>query len=509
MFNNLITENLNFDELYEKYYLLADTDWKKGSLYIRVSTTDQVEYSPISQLKIGLKYALEHQIYIPKEFIFHDDGISGRKTDKRLGFMNLISTAKSKPKPFEVILVYSFSRFARNREDSIVYKSMLRKKCKIDVISITQPLSDGKESIILESVYEAMDEYYSLDLAENSRRGKQEKVTRGEWLGNPPYGYVYDKATKRLIVDEEKALIVKQIYEHYINGLSIRSIAHKLTEQGLRSTRGGYFSDRVLKRILHNPAYIGKVRYCEGGFQRDYYKDDIQLYNGIQQPIIDINTFNKAQEINKKKYEMRFKYQKPQPKHEHWLRGLLKCGDCGKNLVKIKIYNRKYAFFQCSSYVKGNCFRSHHIKEPDVVSLILEQLKKDFTEKLDINIAKGEKDIQISSVDIIKATIKKCEDKLKRVKSAYENGIDSVEEYKENKERLTKELNKLNTELQEEMNNHPQTTLKETVYNRCQGAYEILSDEQAPDEVKYTISHTLFDKIVYDKDNEELIIYYK
>ena len=75
-------------------------------------------------------------IVVPDEYIFRDDGISGRTARKRPAFNTMIGTAKLTPKPFEAILLWKFSRFARNREDSIVYKSMLR-KLGIEVISIS------------------------------------------------------------------------------------------------------------------------------------------------------------------------------------------------------------------------------------------------------------------------------------------------------------------------------------------------------------------------------------
>lgn len=80
--------------------------------------------------------------------------------------MRMIATAKKNPKPFDAILVWKFSRFARNRQDSIVYKSMLRKELGIDVISVSEYIGDDKMSIITEAIIEAMDEYYSVNLAE-------------------------------------------------------------------------------------------------------------------------------------------------------------------------------------------------------------------------------------------------------------------------------------------------------------------------------------------------------
>ena len=69
--------------------------------------------------------------------------------------MRMIATAKAKPKPFDAILVHKFDRFSRSREDSIVYKSLLKRECNIKVISITEHLEDDKFSVILEAMLEA------------------------------------------------------------------------------------------------------------------------------------------------------------------------------------------------------------------------------------------------------------------------------------------------------------------------------------------------------------------
>ena len=97
----------------------------------------------------------------------------------------MIGLAKSKPKPFDVILVWKFSRFARNREDSVVYKSMLRKELNIDVVSISEDVGDDKMAILFEAMIEAMDEYYSIILAEEVKRGMTEKEKRGGVLSIP------------------------------------------------------------------------------------------------------------------------------------------------------------------------------------------------------------------------------------------------------------------------------------------------------------------------------------
>ena len=95
---------------------------KVAAAYIRVSTDDQTEYSPESQLEHIKSYAKRNGFILPEEFIFMDEGISGKTTKKRAEFLRMIGIAKTKPKPFDAILLWKFSRFARNREDSIVYK---------------------------------------------------------------------------------------------------------------------------------------------------------------------------------------------------------------------------------------------------------------------------------------------------------------------------------------------------------------------------------------------------
>ena len=161
---------------------------KIAAAYIRVSTDDQIEYSPDSQRKAILDYAKRNDYIVPQEYIFVDEGISGRST-KRPAFQQMIGTAKQKSHPFDAILVWKFSRFARNREDSVVYKSMLRKQCGVEVLSISEQIGEDKTSILIEALLEAMDEYYSINLSEEVVRGMSEKARRGGTLGRAPFGY--------------------------------------------------------------------------------------------------------------------------------------------------------------------------------------------------------------------------------------------------------------------------------------------------------------------------------
>lgn len=486
------------------------TDFKRGALYIRVSTDDQTEYSPDSQIKLCYKYAKEHNIEILKEHIYQEDGISGTNIEKRTSFKRMIATAKTKPKPFDVILIYSFSRFARNREDAIMYKSLLRKKLGIEVISITQPLSEGKEAILMEALYEAMDEYYSVDLAEQSLRGKIEKASRGEHQGGTPYGYRYDKNTKQIYPIEEQAKVVKMIFEEWIKPDStIRSLCRMMNDTGILTTRGCKWSDRSMYLILQNPVYIGYSRFTVGGMKRNYRHPDTITAKGNWEAIIDQNTWDLAQQKMKQHDDTWFKYKKSYTKQEFWLRGIVKCSDCGSSLVRCNVKSKPVPFFQCTGYVKGRCPDSHYIRQDQLVPAILEQVKSDFTEKLDIKVVESTDTPQYSQIDLIKSQLDKLKTKRERIKEAYINEIDTLQEYKDNKKKLDKEEKNLKEELDKLDYENQKSQRKEKTYELCKTAYEILSDDNADDKVKDDIAHKLFDKIVYDKKNNTLTITYK
>ena len=158
---------------------------RTAAAYIRVSTDDQLEYSPDSQLLQIRRYAKDNGFLLPQQWVFvEEEGRSGRQSSKRPEFLRMIAAAKQSPKPFDAILVWKYSRFARSRQDSIVYKSMLRKELGIDVISVSEYLGDDKMAIITEAIIEAMDEFYSVNLAEEVTRGMAEKARRGQ----PPQG---------------------------------------------------------------------------------------------------------------------------------------------------------------------------------------------------------------------------------------------------------------------------------------------------------------------------------
>lgn len=267
------------------------TENRAAAAYIRVSTDEQTEYSPDSQLKIILEYAKRSRLTVAKENIYSDEGISGRSAEKRPEFMKMIADAKREEHPFSHILVWKFSRFARSREDSIVYKSMLKKQYGIDVISVSEAVGQDKTSILIEAMLEAMDEYYSLNLAEEVRRGMNEKFSRGGIITKAPIGYKI--ADGALVPDEKGANAVKTAFCLYLGGHTLTETANRMNALGMRTVKGNRFDCRSVKYILTNPVYIGYLRMSADG--SDYYNRSSVTVRGAHEAIVDEATFKAAE----------------------------------------------------------------------------------------------------------------------------------------------------------------------------------------------------------------------
>lgn len=470
---------------------------KTAAAYIRVSTEDQVEFSPDSQLKAIRKYAKEHDLILPEEFVFADEGISGRKTDKRVQFQRMIGTAKLKPKPFDVILLWKFSRFARNREDSIVYKSMLRKQCGIEVVSISEQLSEDKTSILIEALIEAMDEYYSLNLAEEVKRGMSEKFSRGGVVSQPPFGYRMQDGI--FFPDETAAPIVQMIFEDYLSGAPVRQIARKLNEMGIRSRKGNAFENRTVEYILTNPVYIGKLRRSLTGDRSDRFHEQDQCVDGQHQPIITQEIFDAAQAKRADTKKMYKKYARHDQPVQFMLKGMVRCDHCGGTLIMSS--TGKY--LQCHNYGRGKCKISHAISIAKINAAVLDKIREDL-EDPDFESRVIKQNVPKSAESPIPALIEKEERKLERVREAFEAGIDTLDEYRQNKQRITERLSALRAELIEVVP-APDTS----AFRGCaETSLTTLTDPCASEIIKNQTLHTFVDQIIFMKPSGRIEIVY-
>lgn len=415
---------------------------KTAACYIRVSTDDQLEYSPDSQLEKIRDFAKRNDMILPEEFVFiEDEGVSGRKAAKRREFQHMIAIAKSKPKPFDVILVWKFSRFARNREDSIVYKSMLRKQLGIEVISVSENIGDDKLSVITEAIIEAMDEYYSINLAEEVKRGMTEKAKRGEYCTYAPFGYKLEN--KQLVIVPDQAEIIREVFTKYVNGWGQKRIALWLNEMGITSIRGGKIEVRTIDYWLNNPVYHGFTRWTPAGkIRRDFHNPDSIIAQGTHELIVDENLWQMAQERLTEQKRKYIKHRRVNPPNEYTLSGIIKCSNCGASLTRAKT-----DAMQCANYNRGTCLVSHFAKIEKLESLLYSAIRHDL-ESGNFVLERAQTPRVRSESPDYTVLIEKAKTRLQRVSDAYQCGIDTIDEYKENKARIQKEI----AELEEKAN---------------------------------------------------------
>ena len=411
---------------------------KIAAAYIRVSTDRQDEYSPDSQIKLVKEYAAKHDYEIPEEYIFYDDGISAKTAEKRTQFNHMIALAKEKNPPFCAILVWKFSRFARNQEESIVYKNILRKK-GIQVISVSEPIIDSPFGDLIERIIEWMDEYYLINLATEVRRGMAEKAERGEAMVPPAFGY--DIVNHEYVINEDEAAIVKEIFNDYLAGVPVRQMTLKLSAKGVVNHRGNSLDVRGINYILENPLYVGKIRWTiDGKGSKSRYKDGSQnviIVDGKHKPIISQEVWNAVQSKLAETESMYGRYQRREQPVEWMLKGLMRC-DCGATLVYTSL---KCPSMQCHEYAKGRgkCVVSHSISIKKANRLIIEYLESIVSDK---NFRFIANQTTQETIDF-ESLIHRERIKLNRAKDAYLNGIDTVDEYRANKIRITKAIAEL------------------------------------------------------------------
>lgn len=260
-------------------------------IYARYSSHNQTECSIDGQLKECYEYAKRNNYNIVGEYI--DRAKSGTKDDREQ-FLQMI--ADSKKGLFKGILVYQLDRFARNRYDSAIHKKQLKDK-GIRVLSVRENINDDASGILMESVLEGMAEYYSVELGQKVKRGMGINAEHCYYNGGSvPLGFTLkeieittsgkDMIKKKYAIDEEKAPIVKKIFQMYANRETMASIIRYLNNLGCRTSQDKEFNKNSIGRILNNKKYIGIYTYQDtetpGGIPR-IIEDD--LFERVQQEL--------------------------------------------------------------------------------------------------------------------------------------------------------------------------------------------------------------------------------
>lgn len=460
-----------------------------GALYIRVSTDDQAELSPDAQKRLLLDYAKKNGIIISNDFIF-SESVSGRHVQKRPEFQRMIGIAKQPSHPIDVILVWKYSRFARNQEESIVYKSML-KKDHVDVISISEPLIDGPFGSLIERIIEWMDEYYSIRLSGEVLRGMKEKALQNGYQSSPCLGYEAVGHGKPYQINEAEYAMVSYIMDLYDNqNMDETAIARKCNDLGYKTKRGNPFERRTIDRILQNPFYCGIVSWNGVEFEGSHeVRISKERFDRRQRLIASRKRPMKARNVSTCK---------------HWLSGLLKCSVCGATLSYTG--NGKCPYFQCWKYAKGFHKTSVALsvkKAEEAVISYFDQILSgtDFTYVRKDQPATDE----TVAIEQLQKELSKLSTREIRIRDAYESGIDSLEEYKANKERLISNRLQLETGLEKLRKEQEEKEVnKEDVLHEIKSVNDILKNPDVSYEEKGTLIRTIVDQIVYDKESGKM-----
>lgn len=478
---------------------------KNACAYIRVSTDKQEELSPDAQKRLIIDYCKKNGYTITNENIFIENGISGKKADKRPEFKRMIALAKSKEHPFDVILVWKFSRFARNQEESIVYKSML-KKANVDVVSVSEPVIDGPFGSLIERIIEWMDEYYSIRLSGEVIRGMTEKALRGGYNAQPPLGYRKNSDTGIPEIYEPEAVIVRNIFSFISQGLSLIDTARSVNNMGFHTRRGGMFEQRTIRYIIENPFYYGYVRWNRQNPSEHTIKDKSEwiIAPGAHPVLINKESWDFAN-------EQLIKISRPYKERgtsgiKHWLSGIVKCSSCGSSLVSNSLWKGHSTSFQCSGYNKCKCKVSHYIKTERLEAGIYEGFLKVLSSK-NVTYEKVSEHSYEEKVDTA-ALLKNIEDKERRIKQAYRDGIDTLEEYKDNKAILQKEREKV-MEIISKQQPVQHDEDNETMLRQIKNAYEIIKNEELDKLTRANAIRSVVSKAVYDNEKDTLDIYFR
>ena len=330
---------------------------KNAVIYARFSSHAQNEQSIEGQLRICHEYAEKEGYQVVGEYI--DRALTGR-SDDRPDFQRMIADAKKRA--FEFVIVYKLDRFARNRYDSAIYKHKL-KQYGVKVLSAMENIGDNPESIILEAVLEASAEYYSVDLSQKIKRGRRDSATKGKFVGgNIPIGY--KSVAGKLVIDEEKAPIIKYAFEQYAVGVPKKQIVEELNARGIRNRAGKPYGSTAFQEALQNEKYIGIL--SQGG---------VVIEDGCP-ALIDKETFYKVQErISQNKRTGA----KNKAKVDYLLSGKIFCGLCGAAMLGVSGKGRngeQHYYYSCGNRRRTRTCSKAHEKKDFIEWYVVEQTVK-------------------------------------------------------------------------------------------------------------------------------------
>ncbi len=297
--------------------------------YYRKSTEaeDRQLLSLDSQEREALSLAEKHNLLITKTF---KESMSAKSAGRPL-FNEMMKTIQSGKA--DRIVCWKLDRLARNFIDGGLIIDMLQNGV-IKEIQTSEGVHKQGDDVMLMAIKFGMANQYSRNLSVDVKRGNREKLSRGGWPNRAPLGFLNDKATRTLIIDPARAKYIPRAFELYLTGShGFKEISDTLYNEGFRTRTGKIANKSYIQRILSSIFYTG-IMEREGKY-----------YQGIHQPLISKETFEKAQDVMNGRSH-------PRPQRLFFpLRGFMKCENCGCALTAS--LKKGHHYYYCTGNREG------------------------------------------------------------------------------------------------------------------------------------------------------------
>ena len=325
---------------------------KKAYVYTRVSTSMQIDgYSLDAQEERIKQYAKAYDIEIIKTY--KDAGKSGTSISGRNEFIAMLNDIEAEKDKVDYVMVFKLSRFGRNAAD-VLQSLQIMENHNVNLICVDDSLDSSKDSgKLVITILSAVAEMERENILSQTMEGRKQKAREGKWNGGfAPIGYSLDNG--ELVVNEDEAKAVRMIFDLYANSdMGANGVSKYLVSLGInkpirQNGKNPYFSASLIRQILDNPVYNGKIAYGRRKTIKDKTTGKIKLEKsdhyiiaqGNHEPLIDDELWNEVQEKRKsqaKKYE---KVNRGKDERVHILSNLIKCPYCGAGLYGNKSRKR-------------------------------------------------------------------------------------------------------------------------------------------------------------------------
>jgi site-specific DNA recombinase len=326
-------------------------------LYVRVSSKEQEKegYSLDAQEKLGEDYAYRNNLDIVKRWKVSESAWK----EEREAFNQMLEYAKKHENVKHIIFDVT-DRMTRNDMDKIKIWSLVKYNDKTIHFSRSNKKLDknsGSEDEFMLDIEVAVAKKMSNDISRKTRMGMLEKAEQGLFPSNTPLGYINNKLTHLIELDEVKSSHIKKAFELIATGnYSIDMIRDILHQDGFRGKKENKVGKSAIAHILKNPIYYGVFRWND------------KLYQGVHTPIISKSLYDNVQIV------LSGKFRPYSNKHNFPFNNLILCGACNcKVLGEIK--KNKYIYYHCT-FTKGRHTGGDYIPQDTLSKMFLEPLQK-------------------------------------------------------------------------------------------------------------------------------------